>query len=57
MNFFSCEDITGEIISVKSTVCDAPEEKNRVMATIKLDKYFSFGIFIMIECPYIYRYN
>ncbi|XP_013633187.1 PREDICTED: uncharacterized protein LOC106338849 [Brassica oleracea var. oleracea] len=30
-------DIIGEILSVKSTVCDPPEEKNRVMVTLKLD--------------------
>ncbi|KAF8117700.1 hypothetical protein N665_0008s0054 [Sinapis alba] len=30
-------DIIGEIISVKSTVIDPPEEKNRIMTTIKLD--------------------
>ncbi|CAN7105218.1 unnamed protein product [Brassica rapa subsp. narinosa] len=31
-------DIIGEILSVKSTVCDPPEEKNRVMVTLKLDR-------------------
>ncbi|CAF2067873.1 unnamed protein product, partial [Brassica napus] len=30
-------DIIGEIVSVKSTVCDPPEEKNRVMVTLKLE--------------------
>ncbi|CAN6860940.1 unnamed protein product [Brassica oleracea] len=30
-------DIIGEILSVKSTVCDPPEEKNRVMVTLKLE--------------------
>ncbi|CAF1926906.1 hypothetical protein YC2023_058202 [Brassica napus] len=30
-------DIIGEILSVKSTVCDPPEEKNRVIVTLKLD--------------------
>ncbi|WZZ28083.1 hypothetical protein YC2023_011484 [Brassica napus] len=30
-------DIIGEILSVKSTVIDPPEEKNRVMVTIKMD--------------------
>ncbi|CAF2149917.1 unnamed protein product [Brassica napus] len=30
-------DIIGEILSVRSTVCDPPEEKNRVMVTLKLD--------------------
>ncbi|XP_013713774.1 uncharacterized protein LOC106417529 [Brassica napus] len=30
-------DIIGEILSVKSTVCDPPEKKNRVMVTLKLD--------------------
>ncbi|KAL0690081.1 hypothetical protein Bca4012_089759 [Brassica carinata] len=30
-------DIIGEILSVKSTVTDRPEEKNRVMVTIKMD--------------------
>ncbi|CAN6850258.1 unnamed protein product, partial [Brassica oleracea] len=30
-------NILGEILSVKSTVCDPPEEKNRVMVTLKLD--------------------
>ncbi|KAG2315433.1 hypothetical protein Bca52824_018555 [Brassica carinata] len=34
---FSASDIIGEITSVKSMVCDALREKNRVMATIKLD--------------------
>ncbi|CAN6830855.1 unnamed protein product [Brassica oleracea] len=33
-------DIIGEILSVKSTVCDPPEEKNRVMVTLKLDSFF-----------------
>ncbi|KAF3523995.1 hypothetical protein F2Q69_00048761 [Brassica cretica] len=31
-------DIIGEILCVKSTVCDPPEEKNRVMVTLKLDR-------------------
>uniref|UniRef100_M4CS45 Uncharacterized protein n=1 Tax=Brassica campestris TaxID=3711 RepID=M4CS45_BRACM len=30
-------DIIGEILGVKSTVTDPPEEKNRVMVTIKMD--------------------
>ncbi|CAN7011777.1 unnamed protein product [Brassica oleracea var. botrytis] len=30
-------DIIGEILSVKSTVCDPPEKKNCVMVTLKLD--------------------
>ncbi|XP_013631145.1 PREDICTED: uncharacterized protein LOC106336758 [Brassica oleracea var. oleracea] len=30
-------DIIGEILSVKSTVTDPPEEKNRVMVTLKMD--------------------
>ncbi|KAF8116080.1 hypothetical protein N665_0022s0010 [Sinapis alba] len=30
-------DIIGEILSVKSTVSDPPEDKNRVMVTMKLD--------------------
>ncbi|KAH0869386.1 hypothetical protein HID58_076408, partial [Brassica napus] len=30
-------DIIGEILGVKNTVCDPPEEKNRVMVTMKLD--------------------
>ncbi|CAN6862516.1 unnamed protein product [Brassica oleracea] len=30
-------DIIGEILSVKSTVTDPPEEKNRVMVTIKMN--------------------
>ncbi|CAF1758394.1 unnamed protein product [Brassica napus] len=30
-------DIICEILSVKSTVCDPPEEKNRVMVTLKLE--------------------
>ncbi|CAG7864718.1 unnamed protein product [Brassica rapa] len=30
-------DIIGEILSVRSTICDPPEEKNRVMVTLKLD--------------------
>ncbi|KAF2605921.1 hypothetical protein F2Q68_00044771 [Brassica cretica] len=34
-------DIIGEILSVKSTVCDPPEEKNRVMVTLKLDRYLT----------------
>ncbi|CAF1996722.1 unnamed protein product, partial [Brassica oleracea] len=31
-------DIIGEILGVKNTVCDPPEEKNRVMVTMKLDR-------------------
>ncbi|KAL0802493.1 hypothetical protein Bca101_057669 [Brassica carinata] len=31
-------DIMGEIVGVKSTVCDPPEEKNHVMVTMKLDR-------------------
>ncbi|CDY20201.1 BnaC09g30380D [Brassica napus] len=31
-------DIICEILSVKSTVCDPPEEKNRVMVTLKLER-------------------
>ncbi|KAG2267121.1 hypothetical protein Bca52824_074200 [Brassica carinata] len=30
-------DIIGEIVSVKSTVTDPPEDKNRVMVTVKLE--------------------
>ncbi|CAN6889390.1 unnamed protein product, partial [Brassica oleracea] len=30
-------DIIGEILGIKSTVTDPPEEKNRVMVTIKMD--------------------
>ncbi|KAF8095208.1 hypothetical protein N665_0339s0077 [Sinapis alba] len=31
-------DLIGEIFAVKSTVTDRPQDKNRVMATIKMDK-------------------
>ncbi|KAG2270108.1 hypothetical protein Bca52824_064663 [Brassica carinata] len=31
-------DIIGEILGVKSTVTDPPEEKNRVMVTIEMDR-------------------
>ncbi|KAL0737849.1 hypothetical protein Bca4012_014059 [Brassica carinata] len=31
-------DVIGEILGVKSTVCDPPEEKNRDMVTMKLDR-------------------
>ena len=31
-------DLIGEITAVKSTVTDPPQDKNRVMATIKMDK-------------------
>ncbi|KAJ4878408.1 Uncharacterized protein Rs2_08003 [Raphanus sativus] len=31
-------DVVGEILCVKSTVSDPPEEKNRVMVTMKLDR-------------------
>lgn len=30
-------DIIGEIVAVKSTVSDPPEDKNRVMVTVKLE--------------------
>ncbi|KAF2604444.1 hypothetical protein F2Q70_00027844 [Brassica cretica] len=33
-------DIIGEISSVKSTVSDPPEDKNRVMVTVKLENLF-----------------
>lgn len=31
-------DIIGEMLTVRSTVCDPPEEKNRVMVTLKMDR-------------------
>ncbi|KAF8083397.1 hypothetical protein N665_0776s0022 [Sinapis alba] len=31
-------DLIGEIVAVKSTVIDPPQDKNRVMATIKMDR-------------------
>ncbi|KAF3489061.1 hypothetical protein F2Q69_00053035 [Brassica cretica] len=31
-------DIIGEIVAVKITVTDPPEDKNRVMVTVKLEK-------------------
>uniref|UniRef100_A0A0D3C477 Uncharacterized protein n=1 Tax=Brassica oleracea var. oleracea TaxID=109376 RepID=A0A0D3C477_BRAOL len=33
-------DIIGEIVAVKSTVSDPPEDKNRVMVTVKLENLF-----------------
>ncbi|CAH8385637.1 unnamed protein product [Eruca vesicaria subsp. sativa] len=39
-------DIIGELIAVKSTVTDPPEEKNRVMATIKLESDVSVTLSI-----------
>ncbi|KAF8102821.1 hypothetical protein N665_0193s0005 [Sinapis alba] len=33
-------DLIGEITAVKSTVTDPPQDKNRVMATIKMDNLF-----------------
>lgn len=43
----SFTDLIGEITGVKSTVSDPPQDKNRVMPTIKMEKYvlLSFLIF------------
>ncbi|CAN7013013.1 unnamed protein product [Brassica rapa subsp. trilocularis] len=45
-------DIIGEILSVKSTVCDPPEEKNRVMVTLKLESHEKKHMkqFLIKEC-------
>ena len=43
----SLKDIIGEITAVKSTVNDSLGEKDRIMATIKLDKYFLIFSFLL----------
>ncbi|KAL0706087.1 hypothetical protein Bca4012_072513 [Brassica carinata] len=39
---FQSTDIIGEIAAVNSTVTDPPHDKNRLMATIKMDNHFFY---------------
>nr|VDD42959.1 unnamed protein product [Brassica oleracea] len=49
-------DIIGEILSVKSTVCDPPEEKNRVMVTLKLDRLIARDTGLPSAAPLLRSY-
>ncbi|KAG2282324.1 hypothetical protein Bca52824_053544 [Brassica carinata] len=49
-------DIIGEIVSVKSTVCDPPEEKNRVMVTLKLERLLARDTGLPSAAPLLKSY-
>ncbi|CAG7890306.1 unnamed protein product [Brassica rapa] len=49
-------DIIGEILSVKSTVCDPPEEKNRVMVTLKLERLIARDTGLPSAAPLLKSY-
>ena len=53
----SLKDIIGEITSVKSTVSDTLGDKNRIMATIKLDKYSLVLTFFILLSMHAFSYD